>query len=178
MVILFGLNLVFGYLAMLVAMTYSIELFICVVLGLCVGHFTFNTQNVVGKLSFFISFVKSVRVKNISTYIDLTKFPIHLKIFAWIHFKRIFFRKKKVMRNTLVSRNFWSDAVSGFTNFPPSPKNYMNQFHEIFFPKKKKMLNLISRIFFPVLPFSNSVIMNVLISRNFYHKPQYIGTIP
>ena len=52
MVILFGLNLVFGYLAMLVAMTYSIELFICVVLGLCVGHFTFNTQNVVGKLSF------------------------------------------------------------------------------------------------------------------------------
>ena len=34
---------------MLVAMTYSIELFLCVVFGLCVGHFTFNTKSVVGE---------------------------------------------------------------------------------------------------------------------------------
>ena len=46
---LFGLNLILGYLAMLVAMTYSIELFLCVVFGLCVGHFTFNTKSVVGE---------------------------------------------------------------------------------------------------------------------------------
>ena len=46
---LFGLNLTLGYLAMLVAMTYSVELFLCVVFGLCVGHFTFNTKTVVGE---------------------------------------------------------------------------------------------------------------------------------
>ena len=46
---LFGLNLILGYLAMLVAMTYSVELFLCVVFGLCVGHFTFNTKTVVGE---------------------------------------------------------------------------------------------------------------------------------
>ena len=34
---------------MLVAMTYSIELFACVVLGLCVGHFVFNTKSAVGE---------------------------------------------------------------------------------------------------------------------------------
>ena len=45
MVILFGLNLILGYLAMLVAMTYSVELFMCVVLGLCVGHFIFNSKS-------------------------------------------------------------------------------------------------------------------------------------
>lgn len=49
MVTLFGLNLVLGYLAMLVAMTYSIELFLCVVLGLCVGHFVFNSKADVGE---------------------------------------------------------------------------------------------------------------------------------
>ena len=48
-VTLFGLNLVLGYLAMLVAMTYSIELFLCVVLGLCIGHFIFNTKTIVGE---------------------------------------------------------------------------------------------------------------------------------
>ena len=48
-VCLFGLNLVSGYLAMLVAMTYSIELFACVVFGLCLGHFVFNTRSVVGE---------------------------------------------------------------------------------------------------------------------------------
>ena len=48
-VTLFGLNLVLGYLAMLVAMTYSIELFICVVIGLMVGHFIFNTKSVIGE---------------------------------------------------------------------------------------------------------------------------------
>ena len=46
---LFGLNLVLGYLAMLVAMTYSIELFICVVVGLMFGHFYFNTKTPVGE---------------------------------------------------------------------------------------------------------------------------------
>ena len=49
MTILFGLNLVSGYLAMLVVMTYSIELFICVVIGLCFGHFIFNTKSAVGE---------------------------------------------------------------------------------------------------------------------------------
>jgi len=48
-VTLFGLNLVLGYLAMLVAMTYSIELFICVVIGLMLGHFIFNTKSVIGE---------------------------------------------------------------------------------------------------------------------------------
>ena len=46
---LFGLNLVSGYLAMLVAMTYSIELFICVVIGLMAGHFFFNTKTAAGE---------------------------------------------------------------------------------------------------------------------------------
>ena len=48
-VTLFGLNLIGGYLAMLVAMTYSIELFTCVVLGLCLGHLVFNTKSAVGE---------------------------------------------------------------------------------------------------------------------------------
>jgi hypothetical protein len=48
-VLLFGLNLIFGYLAMLVAMTYSMELFLCVVFGLCLGHFVFNTKSAVGE---------------------------------------------------------------------------------------------------------------------------------
>ena len=34
---------------MLVAMTYSIELFTCVVIGLCLGHFVFNTKSAVGE---------------------------------------------------------------------------------------------------------------------------------
>ena len=34
---------------MLVAMTYSIELFICVVIGLCIGHLVFNTKSAVGE---------------------------------------------------------------------------------------------------------------------------------
>ena len=45
----FGLNLVLGYLAMLVAMTYSLELFICVVIGIMFGHFFFNTKTAVGE---------------------------------------------------------------------------------------------------------------------------------
>lgn len=47
--IIFGLNLVLGYMAMLVAMTYSIELFVCLILGFCVGHFAFNTKSEVGE---------------------------------------------------------------------------------------------------------------------------------
>jgi len=46
---LFGLNIAFGYLAMLVAMTYSIELFICMVVGLVLGHAIFNTTAPVGE---------------------------------------------------------------------------------------------------------------------------------
>ena len=46
---LFGLNLGLGYLAMLVAMTYSLELFACVVLGLMIGHAVFNVKQAVGE---------------------------------------------------------------------------------------------------------------------------------
>lgn len=48
-VCLFGSNLILGYLAMLVAMTYSVELFACVVLGLIVGHLFFNTNSTIGE---------------------------------------------------------------------------------------------------------------------------------
>lgn len=48
-VALFGLNLALGYLAMLVAMTYSFELFLCVVLGLMAGHAFFNVRERVGE---------------------------------------------------------------------------------------------------------------------------------
>eukprot|EP00092_Neocalanus_flemingeri_P083625 GFUD01104975.1.p1 GENE.GFUD01104975.1~~GFUD01104975.1.p1 ORF type:complete len:361 (-),score=100.61 GFUD01104975.1:131-1192(-) len=48
-VLLFGLNIASGYLAMLVAMTYSVELFICMVIGLVVGHAIFNTEAAVGE---------------------------------------------------------------------------------------------------------------------------------
>lgn len=46
---LFGINLVLGYLAMLVAMTYSVELFICVVVGFIVGHALLNSHMPVGE---------------------------------------------------------------------------------------------------------------------------------
>ena len=62
---LFALNIGSGYLAMLVsgihtitsnyhitvqvAMTYSVELFICMVLGLVMGHAIFNTEAAVGE---------------------------------------------------------------------------------------------------------------------------------
>jgi len=46
---LFGVNLFLGYLAMLVAMTYSIELFLCVIVGLIVGHACFNSKEAVGE---------------------------------------------------------------------------------------------------------------------------------
>ena len=46
---LFGLNLLLGYLAMLVAMTYSIELFLCVIIGLMIGHAVFNVKQSVGE---------------------------------------------------------------------------------------------------------------------------------
>jgi len=48
-VVLFTLNIASGYLAMLVAMTYSVELFICMVVGLVVGHAIFNTGAAVGE---------------------------------------------------------------------------------------------------------------------------------
>merc|ERR1719159_2033697 len=48
-VALFGLNIASGYFAMLVAMTYSVELFICMILGLVIGHGIFNTGAAVGE---------------------------------------------------------------------------------------------------------------------------------
>ena len=48
-VFMFGLNILSGYLAMLVAMTYSVELFLCMVAGLVVGHAIFNTGAAVGE---------------------------------------------------------------------------------------------------------------------------------
>eukprot|EP00090_Calanus_glacialis_P018818 TRINITY_DN29137_c0_g1_i1.p1 TRINITY_DN29137_c0_g1~~TRINITY_DN29137_c0_g1_i1.p1 ORF type:complete len:175 (-),score=37.27 TRINITY_DN29137_c0_g1_i1:108-611(-) len=42
-VILFMLNITGGYFAMLVAMTYCVELFICIIGGQALGHAVFNT---------------------------------------------------------------------------------------------------------------------------------------
>ena len=47
--LLFGVNLGLGYMAMLVAMTYSLELFLCVVLGIMIGHAIFNMKQPVGE---------------------------------------------------------------------------------------------------------------------------------
>jgi hypothetical protein len=46
---LFGVNLILGYLAMLVAMTYSVELFLCVVAGLILGHGLLNSHMPIGE---------------------------------------------------------------------------------------------------------------------------------
>jgi len=48
-IFLFALNIASGYLAMLVAMTYSVELFICMVVGLVAGHAFFNSEAPVGE---------------------------------------------------------------------------------------------------------------------------------
>merc|ERR1719450_304756 len=48
-ILLFGVNVASGYFAMLVAMTYSVELFICMVAGLLVGHAIFNSDAEVGE---------------------------------------------------------------------------------------------------------------------------------
>lgn len=48
-IFLFGVNIVSGYLAMLVAMTYSVELFVCMVVGLVAGHAVFNAESAVGE---------------------------------------------------------------------------------------------------------------------------------
>lgn len=48
-ILLFALNIAFGYMAMLVAMTYSVELFLCMVVGLVAGHAIFNTAAPVGE---------------------------------------------------------------------------------------------------------------------------------
>jgi hypothetical protein len=42
MCLLYAAQLMFGYFCMLVAMTYQVELFVCVVLGLGAGHAAFN----------------------------------------------------------------------------------------------------------------------------------------
>lgn len=41
-VLLYGVQTILGYFIMLIAMTYQVELFMCVVLGLMMGHATFN----------------------------------------------------------------------------------------------------------------------------------------
>ena len=48
-IVLFGVNLILGYLAMLVAMTYSVELFLCVVAGLIAGHALLNSHMPIGE---------------------------------------------------------------------------------------------------------------------------------
>jgi hypothetical protein len=42
MVSLYAAQLTLGYFAMLVAMTYQAEMFVCIVLGLAMGHWVFN----------------------------------------------------------------------------------------------------------------------------------------
>jgi len=48
-ILLFGVNVASGYFAMLVAMTYSVELFMCMVAGLLLGHAIFNSEAAVGE---------------------------------------------------------------------------------------------------------------------------------
>ena len=45
---MYAFNMVVGYLIMLIAMTYSLELFLAVIVGLGIGHVTFNTDAPVG----------------------------------------------------------------------------------------------------------------------------------
>ena len=40
---MYGVNVTSGYFAMLVAMTYSVELFSCMIVGLVLGHALFNS---------------------------------------------------------------------------------------------------------------------------------------
>ena len=40
---MYGVNVTTGYFAMLVAMTYSVELFSCMIIGLVLGHALFNS---------------------------------------------------------------------------------------------------------------------------------------
>ena len=42
-VLMYGVNVCSGYFAMLVAMTYSVELFTCMIVGLVLGHALFNS---------------------------------------------------------------------------------------------------------------------------------------
>lgn len=49
LIIGFGVNLILGYLAMLVVMTYSVELFLSVCLGMIVGHLLFNSSEPIGE---------------------------------------------------------------------------------------------------------------------------------
>ena len=46
---MFGVNLFLGYLAMLVAMTYSAELFLCLLFGMILGHGLFNSGGPIGE---------------------------------------------------------------------------------------------------------------------------------
>jgi len=47
--LIYGVQLTMGYMLMLVVMTYSGPLFLCVVVGLMMGHFVFNCNLVNGK---------------------------------------------------------------------------------------------------------------------------------
>jgi len=48
-VLMYGVNVCSGYFAMLVAMTYSVELFTCMIVGLVLGHALFNSEAAVGE---------------------------------------------------------------------------------------------------------------------------------
>jgi len=48
-ILLFGVNVACGYFGMLVAMTYSVELFLCMVIGLLLGHAIFNSEAEIGE---------------------------------------------------------------------------------------------------------------------------------
>ena len=63
----FALSLVLGYLAMLVAMTYSVELFLCVVAGLVVGHGVFNLGTPVGETVDPCCASQNIATKNVET---------------------------------------------------------------------------------------------------------------
>jgi hypothetical protein len=47
MAVLYAIQLMLGYFCMLVAMTYQVELFVCVVVGLALGHALFNFKPLV-----------------------------------------------------------------------------------------------------------------------------------
>ena len=49
MLFLFGVNLLLGYFAMLVAMTYSVELFLCILSGMILGHGLLNSRGPVAE---------------------------------------------------------------------------------------------------------------------------------
>ena len=76
---IFALSLVLGYLAMLVAMTYSIELFICVVAGLVIGHGVFNLGTPVGETVDPCCASQNIATKNIEPITEIQLQPIEVE---------------------------------------------------------------------------------------------------